>query len=639
MNSPTFQKLEFDSIRNVIAAHCATSLGRQLAGSMTPATDGGVVRQWLEQVRELAEQVPDHGFPPLAGVSDVREYVRASAFPTPLEAGALASIAETLATTGPLRRWVDVITEKAASLVSLSGRIADLTPIAAVIQAAIDERGRVRDAASPRLAGIRRAIEEAKGQIQIVFDRILRQAGQTRFLQYAGATFHNDRCVLPLKAEHRGRIQGIVHRSSDSGATLFVEPSESVELNNTIVRLRDEENKEITQILRVLTQRIQLNAEAILQTLRGIAVLDLIAAKARYAKKRGCVCPELDEGGVLSLRMARHPLLIELFEQDAEEGRDKREIIPIDVRLGEDFDVLVITGPNTGGKTVTLKTVGLLAVMAQCGVPIPVQAGSRLPVYKNIFVDIGDEQSIQQSLSTFSSHLANLLQIIGHSGPRTLVLIDELGAGTDPDEGAAIGQAIVGELLRLHAKAIVTTHLSALKTVAFTAPRVDNACVEFDAESLRPTYHLRIGEPGNSNALIIAERLGMPHRLIKTARHSLDERNRSLNKAIAGTLDSRRAAEAARKAAHEAALEADRERSRFEQELRELEKSRDAFARWTVWVNELRPGEQVFLRSLRRPARIVRMQLHKQSALVSAGAMDIEVPIKDLAELNDENRP
>jgi DNA mismatch repair protein MutS2 len=363
-----------------------------------------------------------------------------------------------------------------------------------------------------------------------------------------------------------------------------------------------------------------------------MGVLDLVAAKCRYGKKRKCHCPEIDDSGVLDLHEARHPLLVELFAEEVVEGKPAREVVPIDVRLGEDFDVLVITGPNTGGKTVTLKTVGLLVLMAQCGIPIPVGEGSRLPVFKDVFIDIGDEQSIQQSLSTFSSHLANLLEIIRRSGERTLVLIDELGAGTDPDEGAAIGQAIVAELLRLKAKAIVTTHLSALKAIAFTTERVDNASVEFDSQSLRPTYHLRMGEPGNSNALVIAHRLGMPNRLINLAKSALDDRNRALTKAIAGTLDSRREAEAARKAAREAALEAKRERERYERERGEFEKSQADFERWTAWINELRPGDEVFLRSLRRAAKVVRMQLHKQSALVSAGAMDIEVPLKDIGQ-------
>jgi DNA mismatch repair protein MutS2 len=371
-------------------------------------------------------------------------------------------------------------------------------------------------------------------------------------------------------------------------------------------------------------------AKEIFSTLRAIGVLDLIAAKCRYAKKRSCVCPAIDENGVLDLHEARHPLLIEVFERDAAEDKPLREVVPIDIRLGDDFDVLVVTGPNTGGKTVTLKTVGLLAMMTQCGIPIPAGEASRLPIYRQIFIDVGDEQSIQQSLSTFSSHLGTLLDILTHSGPRSLVLVDELGAGTDPDEGAAIGEAIITELLGLKTKAVVTTHLSALKAIAFTTGRVDNAAVEFDPESLQPTFRVRMGEPGNSNALIIAERLGMPGRLVTAAKNVLSNRTRALSRAIAGTLHSRREAEAARKDARDAALAAQRERDRLEKDRERLRESEQAFERWTRWVNDLAPGDEVFIKPLKRNGKVVRMQLHKQKALISAGAMDLEVPLTDI---------
>ena len=630
MNEATLQKLEFDEIRKILGAHCATALGKRLARSLTPSTKARVVRDWLIQVRELTAVAEEGSLPPMGGVHDIREYVRASAFPTPLEPEALAEIAETLGATAALRDWLSRIGEAAPSLHVLAGQIHDLGPVAKAINEAVDARGKVRDEASPRLASIRGTIEKARGRIRGVFDRVLRQQKLARMLQYAGATFHNDRMVLPLKAEYRGRIPGIVHRSSDSGSTLFVEPAESVELNNNIVRLRDEESKEVTRILHELTQQVHAHAKAILTTVRAIGVLDLIAAKCRYAKKRSCVCPEIDERGVLDLHDARHPVLIELFEREATEGEPPREVVPIDVRLGDDFDILVITGPNTGGKTVAIKTIGLFTLMTQCGIPIPAGKGSRMPVYRQVFIDIGDEQSLQQSLSTFSSHLATLLDIVRHSGPRSLVLVDELGAGTDPDEGAAIGQAIVSELLELEAKAVVSTHLSVLKAIAFTTERVDNAAVEFDPESLRPTFHVRMGEPGNSNALIIAKRLGMPARLVQVAKHYLSDRTRALNRAIAGTLQSRREAEEARRAARGAALAAERERDRLEKDREGLERSRQAFEEWTHWVNELQPGDEVFIKPLKRPGKVVRMELHKQKALVTAGAIDIELPLTDI---------
>lgn len=630
LNDTTLQKLEFHEIREVVAAVCATALGKRLARGMMPSTKPNVVRHWLCQVSELAALAEEYSMPPMGGICDIREYVRASAFPAPLEPDALAAVAETLTATAALAAWFNRIGDRGPSLQSLRRQIHDLSDVAATINEAVEPRGRVKDDASPKLTSIRTSIEGARGRIRSVFDRVLRQPKLMRMLQYAGTTFHSDRMVLPLKAEYRGRIPGIVHRSSDSGSTLFVEPAESVELNNTIIRLRDEESKEITRILRELTRHVNANAEPIWETLRAIGALDLIAAKCRYAKKRSCVCPEIDDNGVLDLHEARHPLLLEVFRREADEGKPFREVVPIDIRLGDDFDVMVVTGPNTGGKTVTLKTVGLISLMTQCGIPIPVGEGSRLPVYGQIFIDVGDEQSLQQSLSTFSSHLGTLLEIITHSGTRSLVLIDELGAGTDPDEGAAIGEAIISELLTLKAKAIVTTHLSALKATAFTTQRVDNAAVEFDPESLKPTFHVRMGEPGNSNALIIAQRLGMPPRLVHAAKSVLSNRTRALNRAIAGTLHSRREAEAARKAARDAALEAHRERDRFQKDREGLEQSKQAFEAWTRWINELAPGDEVFIKPLKRSAKVVRMQLHKQRALVSSGSMDIEVPLTDI---------
>ena len=630
MNDATIRKLEFDEVRETLASYCGSSLGKRLARSMTPATKPRQVREWLDQVRELMVVAEEHSLPPLGGIHDIREQVRASAFPAPLEPDALAEVAETLAATANLCAWFETIGDAAPSLQRLSRRVENLSSIAEVISEVIDSRGKVRDYASAKLAAIRSTIEQARGRIKSAFDRILRQTSLTKMLQYSGSTFHGDRMVLPLRAECRGRIVGIIHRTSDSGSTLFVEPAESVELNNSIIRLRDEESKEVTRLLRELSRHVHASSTVILSTLQAIAVVDLIAAKCKYAKKRGCTCPQVSEDGVLDIREARHPVLIELFEKKAREGTPPREVVPIDVRIGDDFDILIITGPNTGGKTVAIKTVGLLALMTQCGIPIPVDEGSRMPVYEKIYIDVGDEQSLQQSLSTFSSHLGTILDILRRGGARSLVLIDELGAGTDPDEGAAIGRAVVTELLKLQAKAVITTHLSVLKAIAFTAPRVDNAAVEFDPQTLRPTFHVRLGEPGNSNALIIAKRLGMPARLVKLAQGFLADRTSALNKAIAGTLDSRREAERARKAAHTAQLEAQRQREEYEENREQLEQSQEAFNDWTKWIATLQRGDEVFVKTFKRLAKVVRMELHKQKALVCTGAMDVEVPLRDI---------
>ncbi len=626
MNEHTLTKLEFDHITSALVEHCSSGLGRRLAQKIKPSRNPNEVRRWLDQVREMLAAEPAVGLPPLGGMHDIRSHVEASAKPAALEPEALAEVQQTLAATGLLCNWSNSLPAEASLLSNMFQRVADLTAVADQIDLAIDSRGVVRDTASPKLQTIRSKIESTRKQIGIVFQRVLKQPRYLKLLQYPNSTFHNDRVVLPLKAEYRGRIPGIIHRSSDTGATLFVEPSEVVELNNAIAKLRSKEHEEITRILLALTRLVHQHATEITRTLEAVSVLDLISAKAKYARKRNAVCPEISNNGILSLHEALHPVLIDLYA-----GTGNR-VVPIDIRLGDDFDLLVVTGPNTGGKTVALKTVGLLAAMAQAGIPIPVEEGSVLPVYEHIFIDIGDEQSIEQSLSTFSAHLTNIRQILRKAGKGSLVLIDELGAGTDPDEGSAIGWAIMDELLALGCAAVVTTHLSQLKAAAYTTDRVDNASVEFDVETLQPTYVLRLGEPGNSNALAIAERLGLPQKVVRRAWTHLDDQHRALSKAIEGTLQARRRAEQARKAATQAQKQAKRSQESFEEQEKALRRKQVAYEHWLQWINKLRAGDAVYVSTFGKRGKIVRMQLHKQSALVSIGAIDYEVQLNVISK-------
>jgi DNA mismatch repair protein MutS2 len=322
-------------------------------------------------------------------------------------------------------------------------------------------------------------------------------------------------------------------------------------------------------------------------------------------------------------------LLVKLQKESATRG-EQREVVPIDVRLGDDFDLLVITGPNTGGKTVTLKTVGLICMMAQAGLPIPAAPGSAVPIYKEVLIDIGDEQSLQQSLSTFSAHLSRLLLILKQAGPGTLVLIDELGAGTDPDEGAAIGQAIVEELLHRHSTAMITTHLGVLKSVAYREARAENGSVEFDVKTLQPTYRLLIGEPGNSNAINIASRLGLPPQVIASARKYLGESNQQLDRAIRGTLQSRRLAEHARAEAESAKVQAMQEAEAARKQLESLQEQQNAFNQWVEKISSLRPGDKVHVRRFDKAGTVVRVLLHKQLAVVAVGAMEMEIPLREI---------
>ncbi|UCG32053.1 MAG: hypothetical protein JSU68_10350 [Phycisphaerales bacterium] len=540
MNAHTLDKLEFERITELLAGYAASGLGRGLALQVRPAHGAGQILAWLEQVREMLAVEKSMGLPPFAGIRDVRPEVRAAVPPTRLEPEVFAQIAETLQGTHHVRAWLDALPEEAGRLRHLGERVGDFLSIAQQISEAVDARGHVRDEATARLARIRGQIIRAKDSIGEVITKLLHSPQIQKILQYPNATFHNDRTVLPLKAEHRGRIQGIIHRSSDSGATLFIEPAPVVQLNNQIIKLRYEEHEEITRVLWQLTQLIHLNRETILETLNALAVLDLIGAKVRMARHLRLEVADLIDEQQIRLREARHPILLTMPDRRAEEPTEDQEgqgraaigrpeprferVVPIDIRVGDDFDLLVVTGPNTGGKTVTLKTVGLMAAMHQSGLPIPAAPGCKMPVFDDVLMDVGDEQSLQQSLSTFSSHLGYVLETLRRSTPRTLVLIDELGAGTDPDEGAAIGRAVMDELLQIGCRAIITTHLGVLKSRAHTHTRVENASVEFDLETLMPTYRLRIGEAGNSNALAIAQRLGMPKRLVDAAEKHLSDR-------------------------------------------------------------------------------------------------------------------
>lgn len=635
MDQHTLDKLDFDRVREILAGYASCSLGKQMAARVKPAARTEVVADWLGQVREMIDAAAVLDLPPFGGVTDIRDAVRSAVPPHSLDPTGFAVLAQTFEATHEIVKWAGLLKSQHAQLRMLCERIGDFKLLAESIRKVIDADGNVRDDASAKLHKLRIDISQARIGIEHVIDRILKDRNVLKFLRYPQATFHDDRYVLPLPAEHRGRVPGIVHRSSDSGATLFVEPAPAVELNNRIISLKADEQAEINRLLWHLTHQVHLNQAEILKTLDALAVLDLIVAKVRFARAYAMTCAGISTDGKLRLRQARHPLLVELQKQAQQRG-EKREVVSIDVRLGEDFDVLVVTGPNTGGKTVALKTVALLCAMALAGLPIPAAEGSVVPMYDDILVDIGDEQSLQQSLSTFGAHLTQLMTMLKRARPRTLVLIDELGAGTDPDEGAAIGVAIIEELLRRHCPAIITTHLGALKAIGFREVRAENASVEFDVETLRPTYRLLIGEPGNSNAINIAQRLGLPQNIIDAARKHLSDSHQQLTRAISGTLQSRRRAEHARAEAETAKLEADKARQEAERQRAELEEQRAAFERWIATVSALRPGDRVHVKRFDREGRIVRMLLHKQLAVVSVGAMEMEIPLRELAPLSED---
>lgn len=630
------EKLEFERIRQLVADQAQCALGRELASRITPSRAAGQVAQWLDQAKQFEAFAARHGLPPFGGITDLRAVVKRAVPPAKLEPEEFAKLSDTLRGAGNVRRYFGPLEAGAALVRKLADRIGDFATIIERIDAVIDAHGRVRDDASARLARIRRDIDDVRLATRNVFDRLLRQPGVVRWLQYPNATFHADRMVLPLRAEQRGRIPGIVHRSSDSGQTLFVEPAEAVELNNRLMNLLQDESDEINRILWELTHLVHLNQAELLRTLETLAVVDLLAAKQRFAARWSLAYAALNTAGRVKLIQARNPILLAIFSAHestsaATESASVRSVVPIDVRLGDDFDILMITGPNTGGKTAALKTVGLISLMHQSGLPIPASPGSEMPVFDGIWIDVGDEQSLQQSLSTFSAHLGRILDILRRARKGTLVLLDELGAGTDPDEGAAIGRAIIDHLLHCGCLAMITTHLGALKAVGYDHPRVDNASVQFDIESLRPTYELRIGEPGHSSAITIATKLGMPRRLADAARKHLAGRHRALHRAIAGTLQSRRDAERARRDADAARSEAAKAALTAVDIARKLAEQKSRYAAWVERVMRLQPGDAVFVRRFDKPGRVVRIKLERQQAVVAMDSMEAEVPLAELS--------
>lgn len=630
MDPHSLECLDFPRVREIVARFAATSLGRDMARALRPTSRGDLIRRWLAQAAELRTLAADKGLPPFGGVHDVREAVRKCAPPLHVTLEEIAQVRETLAATHELTTYFADLPESFPELRHIASRIGDFKTVAERIAAVIDERMQVRDDASPKLLRVRRAIAEALAAIELVVERLLHDGNVRRLLQFSNHTFFNDRLVLPVKLEYRGRLAGIVHRSSDSGATIYVEPAAAVELNNQITNLRAQESEEIARLLWELAHEVHINEAAILKTLDALAILDLTIAKARMAREFRMITPPIVDEPRVSVRAARHPLLLDLVRARRNAGEPAPEIVPISYRLGDDFDMLIITGPNTGGKTVTLKTIGLLSLMVQAGLPVPVDEGSVFGVFAEIFIDIGDEQSMQQSLSTFSGHLKRQMEMMHKAGGRSLVLLDELGAGTDPDEGAAIGKAVLDEFLRRRSRCVATTHLGALKSYPLQRERVENGSVEFDVESLRPTYRLLIGEPGMSNAIAIAERLGMPRRVIHNARRNVSHRHAVFHAAMRDTIEAKRQAEDARAAAETARLDLDRRQGEADAARALFERQQSDFQQWVQRVVHLQPGDPVRVRSFERDGRIVRVRLDAHRAQVDLGAFSVEVPLGEI---------
>jgi DNA mismatch repair protein MutS2 len=533
-----------------LAYYTSFSAGSDLARALSPSPNAETVIRRIRETSEARRLLTIKADVGLGGVHDVRPYAVTAARNGTLLPQELLAVRSTLIGARDLRRTLVRLSDQYPLLGDIVARINDLPGLITEIGRCIDENNaEVMDSASPALASIRREVRTAFDRLQDKLQRVLTNSRNAPYLQEPIITQRGGRYVLPVRSEFKGRIPGIVHDQSSSGATLFVEPLAIVELNNAWRELQLKEEHEVQRILHELSQRVGADEPFIAHTVEALAELDLIFARARYADATRCVEPivrALDPNVIeehLGLRQARHPLL------------DPETVVPLDMVLDPHTRIVVITGPNTGGKTVALKTIGLLTLMAQCGLHLPAEEGSVLPVFEKVFADIGDEQSIEQSLSTFSSHLVNITSFLDGVEDGSLVLLDELGAGTDPAEGSALARALLDHLRARGAFTFVATHYPELKVWAHNTSGAVNASVEFDAETLQPTYKLTIGLPGRSNAFAIATRLGLPAAIVAAARSMVAEGDLKAEDLLADIHQQREVIEAARREAETAQSE------------------------------------------------------------------------------------
>ncbi|MBM3993084.1 MAG: DNA strand exchange inhibitor protein [Planctomycetes bacterium] len=632
MDAHTLELLEFHKIRELVGRYAFSTLGKDLASQAEPSTDADGIRAELALVREMVDVLGQGQTPPFAGLRDVRLLARRAAIGAMLTSDQLLDVAAVLTCTGHMYRWRMRLSELHQGLISLTTPIEDLGLVAKSIAGSIDSRGHVLDMASPELAAVRQKIADLDEKVQSRIKHLLRDPELRKILRFPNATVSGDHYVLPVAINYRHKLTGVIHRTSSTGETVYVEPAEIAHLSAERVVLKSDEDRETKKILRKLTAEVGKVARPLANAIDAMAKLDYVAAKARYAREFNLTCPDINTDGRLWLRDARHPLLEQLFRESPDGATPpaaQRLVVPIEVRLGQPFNLLIITGPNTGGKTVTLKTTGLLCMMAQAGMHIPAGQGSNVPVFSHILADIGDEQSLEQSLSTFSSHMSRIAHILQTADARSLVLLDELGAGTDPVEGAALGRAILDELDMIGCRAMVTTHLGDLKTYAFHNDRAENAAVEFDVQTLQPTYRLHIGQFGMSNALKIARRLRLPRDLLKRAHKYLKRRQRG-GANLVNLQEQREETEKARADALQAQHEAQKEREEYARKLAELERLEREAKAMREWRDALKPGDTVWVPKYDKQGRIVRVDAKRGTVVVSLGLGQWEVTFDEV---------
>ena len=583
------EKLGFDVIRARLESRVNTPMGQERLDGMQPARTLDWLRTELTRVEELQAAFQYDDAVPLSNLYDLRDVLRRAApeeaFVDPED---LKAVRLTLITLRRLKSYFASRDRDYPTLADAAARITPLPDLEEHVASSLEEDASIRDDASPELHRLRQQIRAKERQLRSTLDEALRNAINQGYATEDQATIRGGRMVIPVRSEAKRKVEGFVHDTSASGQTVYIEPAACLELNNEVRELKSAEQREIERLLREATTHIRGETEALEANLRAVAQFDLLQAKARLANRIDAVVPKLNDEGRIELHEGRNPVLelhFQSLDDEADtEGRTPghddippREVVPLDLELGADFRTLVITGPNAGGKTVSMKSVGLFALMLSYGLPIPVAPHSSFPLFDQIMADIGDEQSIEEDLSTFSSHVSNLRHMLDEAGENTLVLIDEAGTGTDPDEGGALAQAVLERLNQAGARTIATTHHGTLKVYAHETEGVENGSMEFDQETLRPTYQYQEGVPGSSYAFEIAQRMGLDEALLDRARTLAGEQKTAMENLISTFEKRTQALEDELYEARKAREKAEEAQQRHEEKRRKLEKEREKF--------------------------------------------------------------
>ena len=608
MNERALRVLEFVKIRQLLSAFALTDGGRKLCEELQPCDKIDEARRQLDLTDEATVIMAYNGGNPLSGFEDMGDALSLAEKGAVLSARMILNVASCLRASRNARNALVTERENTPLITGIASNLQPLRQLERDIEDAILSEEEIADTASPALGDIRRHIRQSNEKIREKLNSMAHSSQYSKYLMENIVTVRDGRYVLPVKAECRGNVPGLVHDQSSTGATLFVEPLAIVELGNVLKEWQAKEREEIQRILQSLSSDIGANSGIISRNAAILCHLDFIFARGMLARDMDAVKPELNDQGIIHFNRVRHPLI------------DREKVVPCDLWLGEDFSSLIITGPNTGGKTVTLKTVGLMVLMAQSGLHVPGMPGTKIAVFNQVYADIGDEQSIEQSLSTFSSHMTNITSIVNSVKKNDLVLFDELGAGTDPVEGAALAQSILNSLLMKGIRTVATTHYSELKVYALTTKGVENASVEFDVSTLRPTYRLSIGVPGKSNAFEISRKLGLPEQLIDDAKALLNHESVAFEDVIANAEYHRQIAQKERELAEQARMETVRLRNEAERIYKEIEEKRESSTRKAKEearriVEKAKRDSEILISELKRMKKNASVPDHEINAL------------------------